>query len=102
MLHDSREMVPTFLVYAGGWLFLAGVALAWGIGAAGPILLEAFGRPIATVVVAAAGGGATLLMQWLLIGAWRRSATPKAPKPDSEPIRLTPDKRERLQTGQRA
>lgn len=102
MTYDPRKTAPTFLVYAGGWVFLAGFAVAWGVGAASPHLLELFGRPVAAGLVAGAGALSTMGVQRLLIGSWQRWNAPMAPKDEGASLRLTPDKRERLQTGQGA
>lgn len=66
-MYDSRKTAPTFLVYAGGWVFLGGLAFAWGIGAASGYVLELFGRPVAATVAAGASaqpiGTSTLMIE---------------------------------------
>jgi len=101
-MHDPKKTAPTFLVFGGGLVFLAGMAVAWGIDLTSGHLLPLVGRPVTTGFVVATSALATMGMQWTLIVWWRWWIAPQGPRDEGERIRLTPDKRERLQTGQRA
>lgn len=101
-MHDPKKHVPTFLVFGGGFVFLTGMTTAWAIGLASGQLLPIASYPVTTGFVVTASGLLTMGMQWTLVALWRRWTAPRAPKDDGEAIRLAPDKRERLQTGQGA
>lgn len=101
-MHDPKRTVPTFLVFSGGFVFLAGLAVAWVIDLAGSRLLPIAGGPVTTGFVVTASALATMGMQWLLTVWWQRWNTPTTTHDEGKPLRLPPDKRQRLQTGQGA
>lgn len=98
-MHDRK--VPTFVVYGAGLVFLGGLGWAWVAQPVSDYISRVLGPSSLTSIIATTSCLATLAMQWLLIRLWRRWATPKAPAAEDGP-RLSPDKRERIQTGQGA
>lgn len=98
-MHD-RKTVPTFLVFGGGFVFLIGLAAAWIIDLAASAALRILGHRMTTGGVLASGGLTLMGMQWALVALWRGWNSPKPPRDEGDSIRLTPDKRHHLQTGQ--
>lgn len=99
-MHD-RKTVPTFLIYGGGWVFLAAIAWAWVVQPFSNFVSRHLGFSTPTEVAAIGSCLATLSVQCLLITLWQHWTAPKAPASGDAP-RLLPDKRERIQTGQMA
>lgn len=99
-MHDSRKTVPTFLVYGAGAVFLTGTLWAWVVQPVSDFISRTLGFSSPTHAAALTSCLATLVAQRLLIAFWQWWIAPKAPSADSTPIQLSPDKRQRIQTGQ--
>lgn len=99
-MYDSRKTVPTFLVYGAGLVFLAGIGWAWLVQPASEFIGRVLNLSMPASVIATTSCLTTLGVQWLLIRLWRHWNTHKTQSPEGETIRLTPDKRDRIQTGQ--